>query len=147
MSLWLSFRCLPHAPPRLLYNKNKMPKKYYNKSNKIQKIAKARINILFKLAKENFKKDSKLSDKYIKMARRIAMKYKIRLPSQFKKMFCKHCHKYLVPGVNCRVRIHKHRIIYYCFGCKHYIRHPIKWQLFTILKIILPNISKRKLYI
>ena len=125
-----------------------MPKKYYNKKPIQQlKIAKKRIYFLFELAKEHFKEDSNLSDKYVKMARRITMKYKIKLPSSLKKRFCKHCHKYLVPGVNCRVRIHKHRIIYYCLGCKHYIRHPVKWQLFTILKIILSNISKRKLYI
>ncbi len=104
---------------------NKMPKKYHKKPISQIKIAKARTNFLFKLAKENFKENHSLSDKYVKIARRIAMKYKIRLPSQLKKRFCKHCHKYLVPGVNCRVRIHKHRLIYYCFSCKHYMRHPI----------------------
>ena len=103
-----------------------MPKKYYKKSSKQLKIAKARINFLFKLAKEHFKEDSKLSDRYVKLARRIAMKYKVRLPSTLKKRMCKHCHRYLVPGINCRVRIHKHRLIYYCFGCKHYMRHPVK---------------------
>ena len=103
-----------------------MPKKHYKKPAKIQKIAKKRIEFLFQEAKNAFKKDSKLSDKYIKMARRIAMKYKIRLPSELKKRFCKHCHKYLVPSVNCRIRIHKHRVIYYCLSCKHFMRHPIK---------------------
>ena len=103
-----------------------MPKKHFKKSSKTQKIAKARINLLFKIAKEQFREDSKLSDKYIKIARRIAMKHKVRIPSPLKKRFCKNCHKYLVPGVNCRVRIHKHRIIYYCFGCRHFMRHPVK---------------------
>lgn len=103
-----------------------MPKKHYKKSDKVQKIAKNRINILFRLAKEHFKEDNKLSDKYVRMARRIAMKHKIRLSSELKKRFCKNCHKYLVPGANCRVRIHKHSIIYYCLGCKHYMRHPVK---------------------
>jgi len=103
-----------------------MPRKNYKKPAQQLKIAKNRINFLFQHAKEVFKEDSRLSDKYVKMARRIAMKYKIRLPSLLKKRFCKHCHKYLVPGANCRVRIHKHRLIYYCLGCKHYIRHHIK---------------------
>ena len=103
-----------------------MPKKYYNKPHKVQKIAKERIKLMFELAKDNFKKDSKLSDKYVRIARRIAMKHKIRLAASLKKRFCKHCHKYLMPSVNCRVRLHKHRLIYYCFGCKHYTRHPIK---------------------
>jgi len=103
-----------------------MRRKKHQKPAKQLKIAKARINFLFKSAKEEFKKDSKASDKYVKMARRIAMKHKIRLPSSLKKKFCKNCHSYLVPGVNCRVRIHKHRIIYYCFGCRHFMRHPVK---------------------
>ncbi len=101
-------------------------KKRYSKPAKQVQIAKKRIKFLFEEAKEIFKKDSKLSDKYIKMARKIAMKYKIRLLSKLKKRFCKHCHSYLMPGVNYRVRIHKHRIIYYCFNCKHYMRHPFK---------------------
>ena len=106
-----------------------MPKKsYYKKSRELQKIAKMRINFLFQLANEVFKENSKLSDKYVKIARRIAMKYKIRLTSELKKRFCKHCYKYLVPSVNCRVRLHKHRLIYYCLSCKHYMRHPIKWK-------------------
>ncbi len=101
-------------------------KKYYKKPDKQVKIAKARIKFLFDEAKESFKKNSKLSDKYIKLARRIAMRYKIRMPSELKKQFCRNCNKFLVPGANCRVRIHKHRVIYYCMGCRHYIRHPIK---------------------
>lgn len=103
-----------------------MPKKCYKKPVQQVKIARNRIKFLFQHANEVFKEDGNLADRYVKTARRIAMKYKIRLPSSLKKRFCKHCHKYLVHGVNCRVRIHKHRVIYYCFGCKHYMRHPIK---------------------
>jgi len=104
-----------------------MPKKYHNAKPLQQvKIAKRRIDFLFNLAKEHFKEDSRLSDKYVNMARRIAMKYKIKLPSANKKKMCKNCHKYLVPGVNCRVRLSKHRLIYYCLSCKHYTRQPIK---------------------
>ena len=103
-----------------------MPKKYYAKPIKQQKIASERIKLLFQLAKEAFNEDSRLSDKYVRIARRIAMKHKVRLSSGIKKRFCKHCSRYLVPGANCRVRIHKHRIIYYCLMCRHYMRHPVK---------------------
>ena len=103
-----------------------MPRKYHKKPAQQERIAKNRVKFLFQHAKEVFRQDSRLADKYVKLARRIAMKYKIRLHSSLKKRFCKHCHKYLVPGVNSRVRIHKHRIIYYCFNCKHYMRHTIK---------------------
>ncbi len=103
-----------------------MPKKHYEKPAKQQQIAKKRIKFLFSEARHVFKKDRSLSAKYVKLARRIAMKYKIRLPSSLKKKFCKNCYSYLVPGVNCRVRIHKHRIIYFCFNCKHFMRQPVK---------------------
>ena len=103
-----------------------MPTKHFQKPAQQVNIAKRRIRFLFQEAKDSFKENSKLSDKYVKLARRIAMKYKIKLPSSLKKKFCKNCHEYLVPGANCRVRIHKHRIIYYCFGCKHFMRYNIR---------------------
>ena len=103
-----------------------MTKRYSKKPANQVEIAKKRIKFLFNEAKDVFKKDQNLANKHVKTARRIAMKYKTKLPSSLKKRFCKNCHSYLVPGVNSRVRIHKHRIIYYCFNCKHYIRHNIK---------------------
>jgi len=101
-------------------------KKYHKKPDKQVKMAKRRIKFLFDEAKDSFKKDIKQSDKYMKLARRIAMRYKIKLPSELKRRICKHCHRYLVPGVNCRVRIHKHRVIHYCMNCRHYTRHPVR---------------------
>ena len=117
------------SKPLNSYNKFliKMPKKkYFKKPAKQLQIAKKRIRFLFNESKESLKKDAGLSSKYVKLARRLAMKYRIKLPSELKKKFCRHCYSYLIPGVNCRVRIHKHRVIYYCFGCKNHNRHPIK---------------------
>ena len=107
-------------------NSIKMPHKHHKKPANQVEIAKKRIKFLFNEAKGVFKNDPNLASKYVKTARRIAMKYKIKLPSSLKKRFCKNCYSYLVPGVNSRVRIHKHRVIYYCFNCKHYMRHPVK---------------------
>ena len=101
-------------------------KQQYQKSKEQQKIALKRIEFLFNLAKENFKADSGVSDKYVKTARRISMKYKVKVPLKLKKSFCKNCYRYLVPGVNCRTRIHKSRITVYCTGCRHFMRQPIK---------------------
>src|SRR3989338_1776944 len=103
-----------------------MPPKHHKKPANQVEIAKKRIKFLFNEAKDVFKKDQKLSDKHVKLARRISMKYKIKLPSSLKKKFCKNCHSFLAPGINSRVRIPKHRVIYYCYSCKHYMRHPLK---------------------
>ena len=104
-----------------------MPKKRsYHKPSKQIDIAKRRINFLFRAAKDDFKHNSKEADRLMKLALRVATKNKIRLNSAQKKTVCKNCHAYLVPGANCRVRLHKHRLIYYCMKCRHFMRHPIK---------------------
>ena len=101
-----------------------MKRKYLKKSSKNKDIAKERIEILFKQAKEVFKKDKKLANKYVKLARELAMKFKIRIPSRLKRRFCKHCYSYLVPSVNARVRTRDGKVVYYCLECKRYMRFP-----------------------
>ena len=103
-----------------------MKRKYKGKSGEQQKIANERIKILFEQAKEMFKEDSRLSDRYVYLARKIAMKYKVRIPSTLKRKFCKRCHKYLVPSVNCRVRAQRGKVVYYCLSCKKFARLPYK---------------------
>ena len=94
------------------------------KPEEFQRIARERIIILFNQAKAMFRNDPKLSDRYVHLARKIAMKYKVRIPMQLKRQFCKECHKYWVPGSNLRVRSHKGRTIYYCLSCKGFMRFP-----------------------
>ena len=80
------------------------------------------VKKLFEEARLKFSKNPSLSNKYIKLARKAAMKINLRLPRELKRRFCKHCYSYLVPGKNSRVRIHKSRVIYYCFNCRKYMR-------------------------
>ncbi len=99
-------------------------KNFKSKNDKFKKIADERIIILFEQAKEMYNFDSKLSDRYVFLARKIAMKLKTKIPSELKRRFCKSCYSYLVPGKNCRVRTNKRRVIYYCLICKNYNRIP-----------------------
>lgn len=101
-----------------------MKGKYGKKSAEHRRIAKERIEVLFKQAKEVFKEDSKLADRYVELARKIAMKYKVRIRPELKRRFCKHCYKYLMPGVNCRVRMQTGKVGYYCSSCKKFMRFP-----------------------
>ena len=101
-----------------------MKRKYNKKSAEHRRIAKERIEVLFKQAKDMFKEDSKLADRYVQLARKIAMKYKVRIKPKLKRRFCKHCYKYLMPGANCRVRMHTGKVVYYCFSCKKFMRFP-----------------------
>jgi len=97
---------------------------YKKKASENRKVALERIRILFKEANAQFSKDRKLSDRYVALARKISMKYKVKLPSALKKQFCRHCKSYLMPSKNCRVRLAKKRVIYYCLECRHHMRFP-----------------------
>ncbi|MBI2650904.1 ribonuclease P [Candidatus Woesearchaeota archaeon] len=105
-----------------------MVKKYINKL-KQKKTALERIDELFKKAKESFNKEPKLSNRHAQLARRIAMKYKVKIPAEFKRRICKNCHAYLVPGRNCRVRTRKGHMVYYCLSCKGFMRVGYKAKL------------------
>jgi len=103
-----------------------MKRKYQRKPAEHTAIAKERIAELFEQAGRAFKEDKKLANRYVELARKISMKYKARIPSELKKRFCKNCHSYLVPSVNCRVRVSKGKLIYYCLECKHFMRLQYK---------------------
>ncbi len=92
-----------------------------------KKIARNRINKLFSMA-ERSALNNKLNqaNRYIEIARKIAMKYQLRIPSFLKRKYCKHCYSYLLPGKNCTVRIHRSKIVIYCDICKKHIRIPLK---------------------
>ena len=87
-------------------------------------IARERIKHLIILAQKVFSKHPKWADHYIELARRIAMKARVRIPPDLKKKFCKHCYKFLQAGTNCRVRTKNNKVVYYCFNCKKYMRFP-----------------------
>jgi ribonuclease P protein subunit RPR2 len=97
-------------------------------NKKFQKIiAKNRIQRLFKLAEEYALYDRlELSDRYVLLARKISMRHLVSIPTKFKRRFCKYCYCYLMPGINCRVRIHNSKIITYCHNCKKYMRMPLR---------------------
>jgi len=101
-----------------------MKKKYQDKNSKFRRIAEERIAILFDQAKNMFSFDPRLSDRYVFLARKIAMKFKVKLPAELKRRFCKHCHSYFMPGKNCRIRTHEGKVVYYCMNCKHFMRFP-----------------------
>ncbi|MBN2368164.1 ribonuclease P [Candidatus Woesearchaeota archaeon] len=101
-----------------------MKQKHRKKPAMFRDIAKERISILFEQAELRFRESPELSDRYVELARKIAMKFKVRIQKEMKRRFCKHCYKYLVPGVNCRVRLNKGKVVYYCNNCKKHQRVP-----------------------
>ena len=92
------------------------------KSKEEQGIALERIKVLFEEAGKT--DDLDLANEYVKKARKLAMRYNVKIPSELKRKFCKHCNSYLKPGVNLRVRTNKGKVVYYCMNCKKYMRFP-----------------------
>lgn len=103
-----------------------MVRKYKKKPSYHKKIAKERIAELMAQAKKAFKTSPQQATKYADMARKVAMRFKVRFTSEQKKQICKHCYTFLVPSKNCRVRINEGKIVYYCSNCKKYMRFPYK---------------------
>lgn len=101
-----------------------MKQRHKKKPEEFRKIALERIRILFKEADVMFKEDPKLSNKYVKLARKLSMKYKVKMPSEFKKRYCKHCHSFLKPAKNVRIRLNQGKVVYHCLNCKKYMRFP-----------------------
>lgn len=91
---------------------------------KQRKIAQERVKSLLDLAEKAFSKNPDRADHYVSLARRVAMKARIKIPSELRKTFCKHCYKFLQPGANCRVRTKNKKVVYYCLHCKKYMRFP-----------------------
>lgn len=85
------------------------------------KIAKERIGILFDEAAKTTKKD--LQKRYMKLAKKIGMRYNVRLEER-KKKFCKHCFYYF--GSETRRRLKNGKLVIVCPGCKKITRYVYK---------------------
>lgn len=93
-----------------------------------RRIAKQRVQTLFRLAREIFRDDPDLAQRYVDNARKIAMAAKIRLPTEYRRQVCRHCKSFILPGVNCRVRIRQRRephVAITCLNCGKQIRIPL----------------------
>jgi ribonuclease P protein subunit RPR2 len=90
------------------------------KNNLVKEIAKDRVEKLLKLAEEraleNTEASIKLSKRYVELARKISMHYKVGIPKKLKNRICKKCNNFLIPGINCSVRLasSKRFLIYKC---------------------------------
>ena len=94
--------------------------------DKLKKEAVKQIPDYFVKAREIFSTDQKKANLFIHRARNLAMKYNIQVPRILQRQFCKHCHHYLMPGTNCRIRTREGKVIYYCMDCKHHMRFMMR---------------------
>ena len=94
-----------------------------------KQIARQRIQVLFQQARNVYRDNPELSNRYVAIARKIAMAAKIPLPRKYKRQICKKCKILLVQGDNCRVRIRQKRephVVITCLSCGNKTRIPLK---------------------
>lgn len=90
-----------------------------------RRIALERIGILFRLAEERaLSRDFRRANRYTGLALRIGTRYNVRVPGAFRRRFCRTCRAFLLPSVNCRVRVQRGRITYTCGNCGAVRRFP-----------------------
>ena len=94
----------------------------------MRRLAKERIKILMRLAEEEVSTHPERSRRYVELARKLGMKYKVRPPRKYKRRICRECGAYLKPGVNCTVRlIPRERIVSWkCGNCGSERRYPYR---------------------
>ena len=94
----------------------------------VRSIAKQHIRTLFSLAREVVHDDPTLAQRYVDIARKVAMAAKVRLPIEFRRQVCRHCKSYVLPGLNCRIRIKQKRephVVLTCSNCSKQMRIPL----------------------
>ena len=92
-----------------------------------QYITHERMVSLFTFAEAQYKTGHpERSQWYMAHVLRLSTKNRTPLPAQWKQRMCKRCHHFLIPGENCRVRIHRGKVILFCMNCSRYHRIPLR---------------------
>ena len=86
--------------------------------NSKKEIATQRILILFDNAVSNARSNPKLAERQAHIAKKIAMRFKIKMPWQIRSSFCKKCKKFIVPNISSRVRIGRSNVKSIRITCK-----------------------------
>ncbi len=98
-----------------------------HRKHRRKQIARERIERLFTLAERRaLQSDMELANRYIALARKLSMKYLVRLSSSQRRRFCHSCYRYLMPGKTCRVRTGDRRLTITCQHCGAVMRFPYR---------------------
>ena len=90
----------------------------------LKELAVQRIDRLFTEAESAFPRHPERSERYVTLARKIAMKARITLPRALKQKYCKRCDAYLKAGVTSRVRLRNNFILITCLRCRALRKFP-----------------------
>ncbi|MGC8676391.1 MAG: ribonuclease P protein component 4 [Candidatus Micrarchaeia archaeon] len=76
----------------------------------------ALLGLAERAARDNTQQSRLLEKRYVRLAKLISAHYKVKISKELKQRLCKKCDNFLVPGVNCVVRIASSRnyVVYKC---------------------------------
>ncbi|MCI4318639.1 MAG: ribonuclease P [Thermoplasmata archaeon] len=82
------------------------------------RIAHERIGDLFAAAAvESRGPHPELAHRYVRLARRIGMRYNVRLPVEYRELYCRACSSFWSEGVTVRTRLRQGRRVRTCLLC------------------------------
>jgi ribonuclease P protein subunit RPR2 len=89
-------------------------------------IARERIELLMREADTAALSGSlDMADRYVEMARRVGMRYNVRIPREYRRRFCRGCYGYMLPGITSRTRLNRGKLVTTCTRCGHIARMPL----------------------
>jgi ribonuclease P protein subunit RPR2 len=93
------------------------------KRRQLKDLARERIDIL--VANALGEKQEELAALQASLAKKIAMRYRLRLPYDIRQLYCKGCKKFIIPGRSARIRIGRSgtkAVRITCLSCGHVYR-------------------------
>lgn len=88
-----------------------------------KEVARERIELL--VAGALAEGDPALAGRQAMLAKKIAMRHRVRLPYGIRQLFCKKCKSFIVPGRTSRVRITGNAVRITCLKCGHTYRKMV----------------------
>ncbi len=97
------------------------------RTKEMVEIARERIRILLTLAEREIiqNKNYSRAQRYVLLARKIGMRYNVRMEKYFRNKICRKCNSYLITSHSCRVRCTGRKVITYCKNCGNITRVPL----------------------
>ena len=93
------------------------------KKPQVKELARERIDILAAGALRE--RDENLAGRQAKLAKKVAMRHRVRLPYDIRQLYCKKCKAFIVPGRAARVRVGRSKtraVRVTCLKCGHTYR-------------------------
>jgi len=82
------------------------------------RIAHERIDDLFALAAREARGDRpELANRYVELARRVGTRYNVRLPPEYRELYCRGCSTFWVEGRTVRTRLRAGHRVRTCLAC------------------------------